>query len=215
MARPPRLEVANGIYHVVSRGAVRQAVYRDSEDARAFLAILGRCVAKHGWLCHAYCLMTTHYHFLVQTPGSNLAAGMHAVNGLYAQRFNRRHDVTGHVFEARYTSILVERQSHLVELSRYLALNPVRAGACADPAEWPWSSYRATAGFEGAPGWLSLGLVLGAFCEDEQAARERYRRFVRDGLAGVAMSQGQAPGHGPSGPPALVRLGAAGVPAGG
>lgn len=199
MARPPRLEVAHGIYHVLSRGAVRQAVYRDSEDRLGFLSILGRSVARHGWLCHAYCLMTTHYHLLVQIPASNLAVGMHAVNGLYAQRFNRRHDATGHVFGARYTSILVETQSHFVELSRYLALNPVRAGTCADPAEWPWSSYRATAGFESGPSWLSLGVMLGAFSEDEQAAREHYRRFVRDGMDGRDTSRGQAPGRVPSG----------------
>lgn len=210
---------------MLSRGAVRQDVYRDEIDRKRFLTVFAGAVGRHGWRCHAYCLMGNHYHLLVETPDADLAAGMHLVNGAYAQWFNRRHDLTGHVFEARYASILVERQSHLLELARYLPLNPVRAGMCTDPGEWPWSSYRATAGIERPADWLTLELVLGSVGGAGETARARYRSFVREGIAGRDMSGGQAPGHvpwghgeGPAGSSArhgAGKLRPAGVPAGG
>jgi REP element-mobilizing transposase RayT len=181
MARRPRPLVPGGVYHVTTRGAVRQAIFRDEADRRSFLTILAEVVARLGWSCHAYCLMTTHYHVLVRTPEPDLARGMERLNGHYAKAFNRRHGGFGHVFASRYKSILVEREAHLLELCRYLALNPVEAGICAAPAEWPWSSYRAFLGLAPAPSFLASEWLLAHFGLDRPRARERFRAFVEDG----------------------------------
>ena len=140
--------------------------------------LLGLLVDRYGWHCYGYCLMTTHYHLLVMTPRPDLARGMQWLNGLYAQMFNRRHAHEGHVFRGRYNSTLVEAEGHLVELHRYLPLNPVRAGVCGSPSDWPWSSYRATIGLDPAPGFLMLGPVLELFAVSEGVARKRFAAFV-------------------------------------
>src|SRR5438874_2291483 len=143
MARPRRLQVAGGFFHVTARGNRRQPVFTDDVDVERFLAILAEVAARYGWRVHAYCLMTNHYHLLVETPEANLSAGFHRLNFLYAQWFNRRHGLDGHLFQGRFHSVLIERQEHLIELARYIVLNPVRAGLCGHPGEWRWSSYRA------------------------------------------------------------------------
>jgi REP element-mobilizing transposase RayT len=165
---------------VLTRGALHQVIYRDATDRARFLDLVARVIIRRGWSCHAYCLMGTHYHLLIETRSPNLPNGMHELNGLYAQGFNRRHAQTGHVFEARYRSILVETDSHLLEVARYVVLNPVRAGLCTEPGDWPWSSFRATAGFEPVPEWLSTDRVLGQFADSRSAAVARYRDFVAD-----------------------------------
>ncbi len=126
--------------------------------------------------------MTNHYHLLIRTPEPDLARGMHRVNGHYAQGFNRRHRATGHLFESRYHSVLVERDSHLLELCRYFANNPVRAGLCSHPADWRWSSYRAVIGLAIAPPFLAVEWLLAYFGRDRIRARERLREFVEDGI---------------------------------
>lgn len=124
--------------------------------------------------------MTTHYHLLLTTPEPNLAIGMHSINGIYAKTFNRRHGEAGHVFERRYHSVLVEQEEHFLEVFRYLALNPVRAGICGRPEEWPWSSYPAAIGRVPPPPFLSLDRVVRTFCLDVDHGREALARFVSD-----------------------------------
>ena len=131
------------------------------------------------WRLYAYVLMTNHYHLLIETPEATLSKGMHRLNGSYTQRYNRRHGRVGHLFQGRYTSILVERESHLLTLIRYVVLNPVRAGIVRRPAEWKWSSYRATAGIRSCPPWLHREWILKLFGGARGAAR-RYRLFVED-----------------------------------
>lgn len=182
VARPLRVQVPGGAFHVLARAVAGRALFRDALDRRTFLDVLATAVALHGWSCHAFCLMTTHYHLLLRTPEGDLARGMHRLNGSYAQGFNRRHGTVGHVFESRYASILVDKESHLLELCRYLALNPVRAGACDDPAAWQWSSYRAAIGLEPAPPFLTVDWLLDHFGADRDVARRRLRAFVADAL---------------------------------
>jgi REP element-mobilizing transposase RayT len=137
---------------------------------------------RYRWLCFAYCLMGNHYHLVVETQLPNLPLGMRQLNGRYAQRFNARHDRCGHVFQARYRSILVESNSYLPSVCRYVVLNPVRHGLCDHPADWPWSSYHATAGTGRAHVPLALGPLLGVFAPTTRAAQQRYRDFVGAGI---------------------------------
>jgi hypothetical protein len=125
--------------------------------------------------------MGNHYPLLIETPGSNLALGMRHFNGVYTQRFNRRHGRVGHVFQGRYKAILVQKDSYLLELARYIVLNPVRAGMVRTPKDWPWSSYRATAGQTTAPAWLQTDWLLSTFGRRTSHAQARYRTFVAAG----------------------------------
>ena len=144
MARPLRIEFPGALYHVTARGNARAPIFLEDADRQLLLATLGDANERHGWLCHAYCLMPNHYHLLLGTPDANLSRGMRQLNGLYTQRFNRRHDRVGHVFQGRFKGILVEREAHLLELARYIVLNPVRAGIVACAEAYRWSSLRAT-----------------------------------------------------------------------
>jgi REP element-mobilizing transposase RayT len=182
MARPLRVEYPGACYHITSRGNARQAIFRDDADREILLRILGEAVKRFGWELHAYCLMGNHYHLLVQTPVPNLARGMKQVNGVYTQRFNRRHERVGHLFQGRYGAILVEREAYLLELVRYVSLNPVRAGMVSAPDEWRWSSHRAHAALAPAPEWLRMEPILERFAADPLEAPLRYRRFVADGI---------------------------------
>ena len=126
MARPLRIEYPGAVYHVTSRGNARKKIFLDDIDRDEFLATLGWVVERFGWGCHAYCLMDNHFHLLIETPKPNLSLGMRQLNGVYTQRFNRRHKRVGHLFQGRFKAILVERDSYLLELARYIVLNPVR-----------------------------------------------------------------------------------------
>lgn len=181
MARPLRLEVADGLFHLTARGNARQAIWLDDSDAVFFLETLSAVVGRYGWQCHAYCLMPNHYHLLVTTPRVNLSEGARHLNGVYAQTFNRRRSRVGHVFQGRFKAILIQRDAHLLELSRYIVLNPVRARLCERPEGWPWSSYRAMAGIARSPAFLSTEAVLAAFGQDLRIARKRFCTFVSDG----------------------------------
>jgi putative transposase len=186
VARPLRICVPGGAYHVIARGNERAPIYRDDADRFRFLRTLARVVDRFGWLCHAYCLMGNHYHLVVETPRPNLPTGMQQLNGPYAQGFNERHGRCGHVFQARYRSILVEKESHLLALCRYVVLNPVRAGICHRPGVYHWSSYQATAGHEPVEHFLFTDWILGTFAASRAAAQARYRAFIAEGAAGVA-----------------------------
>jgi REP-associated tyrosine transposase len=165
----------------MARGTRRTDIYADSRDRWRFLELFADVCERSGWRCAAYCLMRNHFHLLMETPQPNLSHGMHRLNGLYAQSFNARHGFEGHVFERRFRAVLVDSEWHFVELCRYLPLNPVRAGLCTDPGEWPWSSYRATVGEVAAPRFLTTNGILGHFGPDLVVARQRFRAFVEDG----------------------------------
>lgn len=181
MARPLRLEFAGALYHITSRGNRRDDIYETDADRQAFISILGQVCENYNWVCHAYCLMSNHYHLLIETPDSNLSRGMRQLNGIYTQNFNRDHGRVGHVFQGRYKAILVEKESYLLELSRYIVLNPVRAGMVRSAKDWPWSSYRATVGQSSSPEFLHTDWLLAAFAKRKSTAIERYKAFVSEG----------------------------------
>ncbi len=178
MARPLRLEFPGALYHLTARGDRQEPIFLDDGDRRRFLDLLGKEIVQQGWVCYAYCLMRNHYHLLIETPRANLVRGMRRFNGVYTQAFNRKRKKPGHVFQGRYKSILVDKENYLMELCRYIVLNPVRAKMVAGPAEWAWSSYGATAGMVKAPSWLAAEEVLSLF----SGRRANYRRFVMEGI---------------------------------
>lgn len=180
MARPLRIEFPGALYHVTSRGNARRRIFFDDADRIHFLRTLGTVASRHVWACHAYCLLDNHYHLLLETCKPTLSAGMRSLNGVFAQALNRRHGRSGHVFQGRFNAILVEKEGHLLELARYVVVNPCRAALCSRPEEWPWSSYRATAGLEPPPSFLTTEWVLSQFGSPEEVARSRYRSFVAE-----------------------------------
>lgn len=182
MARPLRIEFPGAIYHVTSRGNARRKIFLDDADREAFLATLAWVIERFKWICHAYCLMDNHFHLMIETPDANLSRGMRQLNGVYTQGFNRRHRIVGHLFQGRFKAILVERDSFLLELARYVALNPVRAKMAKAPEDYAWSSYRATLGLAPAPAGLSADWLLGQFAKTKAVARQRYQAFVQAGV---------------------------------
>jgi REP element-mobilizing transposase RayT len=184
MARPLRIEFPGAVYHVTSRGNARQNIVRSDGDRAQFLALLAHVSDRFGWLCHAYCLMDNHYHLLIETPTPNLSQGMRQLNGRYTQVYNRAHRRVGHLFQGRFTAILVEKDAHLLELCRYVVLNPIRAKMVTHPRAWPWSSYRATACDTSGPPWLTTEWVLGQFGRRQREAQRHYRQFVAEGRGG-------------------------------
>jgi len=183
MARPLRLRVPGGIYHVMSRGNARQDIFLDDGDRRRFLATLCTVVERLNVLCHTYCLMGNHYHLLLETPDANLSLAIRQLNGVYAQWFNRSRGRVGHLFQGRFTSKLVERETYLLVVSRYIVLNPVRAGIVRHPSNWKWSSYRAHVGQRESLPFLTNDWLLALFGRpDRPSAQEAYRKFVHEGL---------------------------------
>jgi putative transposase len=181
--RQPRLQIAGGTYHVTAQACASRSLFQDAHDHSAFLAILGKVVERLGWKCLSFCLMTTHYHLMLVTPEENLAVGMQRLNTLYAMSFNRRHAGVGHVFASRYHSEFIQSDAHLLEVCRYIALNPVRAGLCVAAEDWRWSSYAQSIGGRPELGLLATKAVLRLFGDDLSAARARFRRFVEDGAS--------------------------------
>jgi putative transposase len=183
MARPLRIEFAGALYHVTSRGDRQEDIYVDDIDRAAWLELFGAVCKRFNWVCHAYCQMTNHYHVVVETPEGNLSEGMRQLNGIYTQYFNRTHRRAGHVFQGRYKAILVEKDSYLLELIRYVALNPVRAGMVRNAGDWPWSSYRAIVGVDGIPPWLQTDWTLSQFGVQRKRAIAKYIAFVHAGIS--------------------------------
>lgn len=181
MARPLRIEFAGALYHVTARGNERKAIYRDDRDRHRFLRILADIVEHFHLLLHAYVLMGNHYHLLVETLEANLSQAMHDLNGTYAQGFNRSHRRVGHLLQGRYKAPLVQRDAYLLELSRYIHLNPVRAGIAARAHDYTWSSARAYLGRSATPEFLTVAEVLGHFGRHLSRARQRYGAFLEDG----------------------------------
>ena len=170
-ARPKRIHYEGAIYHVTSRGNERRKIVLDDADRGMFLSVLAENVEQHQVVCHAWVLMDNHYHLLLETPAANLSMAMKHVNGIYTQKFNKKHHRVGHLFQGRYKSIVVEKDSYLKELCRYVVLNPVRAGMVKHPKEWKWSSYRGTAGLSKPDKWLETDWILGQFGKNKQQAK--------------------------------------------
>lgn len=182
MSRPLRIEYSGAVYHITSRGNARKKIYSNDQDRENFLGVLGTVLKRYNWLCHAYCLMDNHYHLLIETPDANLSIGMRQLNGVYTQLYNRRHRRPGHIFQGRYKAILVDKDNYLLELCRYVVLNPVRAKLVELPEHWKWSSYEATAGLKKAPEYLSVDWILGVFGTNRKTAQNQYRKFVKEGI---------------------------------
>lgn len=181
MARPLRIEFAGALYHVTARGNAQADIYGDDTDRQQFLSLLQNTLERYDWYCHAYCLMDNHYHLLIETNTPSLSKGMKFINGTYTQYYNRQHQRVGHIFQGRFKAILVQKDAYLLELARYIALNPVRARMVRSAKDWPWSSYRATAGYEESPACLTTDWVLGGFAKTKHVAQQRYRAFVQQG----------------------------------
>jgi REP element-mobilizing transposase RayT len=181
MTRPIRIEFAGALYHVTSRGNRQEDIYIDDEDRLSFLSLLFQVSKDYNWLIHAYCLMDNHYHLLIETPDGNLSRGMRQLNGVYTQITNRHHGKVGHVFQGRYKAILVQKETYLLELARYIVLNPVRARMVREAKDWPWSSYQQTAGINTINSWLASEWMLSAFGTDLGTAQKKYRQFISEG----------------------------------
>ena len=183
MARPLRIEFDGALYHVTSRGNDRRAIFKDDGDRELFLRTLAQVTERFHWICHAYCLLNNHYHLVIETPDGNLSKGMRQLNGVYTQAFNKRHRRVGHIFQGRFKGILVQKDSHFLEVCRYVVLNPVRAKTVGQPHQWKWSSYRATIGNAHPHGCLTVDEILSHFGRRKAAAQRKYGEFVQAGTA--------------------------------
>jgi REP element-mobilizing transposase RayT len=171
------------VWHVTNRGVEQRSIYGDDLDRIHFLHLVEKVIDDYRWQLRAYALMTNHYHLFFRTPHMNLSRGMKDLDGDYARYFNDRYRRAGHLFQGRFGGQLVDSETYLLSLSRYIVLNPVRAGMAETPGEWRWSSYRATAGLAAAPHWLDHGPILDAFnAGDWNQAMHGYRDFVAGGI---------------------------------
>jgi REP-associated tyrosine transposase len=182
MARPLRIEYPGAYYHVTSRGNEQKDVFKSQKDREKFLSYLESATHRYGAAIHAYCLMSNHYHLILETPGGNLSQIMRHINGAYTTYFNVKRKRAGHLFQGRYKAILIEADEYASELSRYIHLNPVNAGMVTRPEEYQWSSYRSYIGEKTHPAWLKTEFILGYFSKKAANARKKYRLFVEDML---------------------------------
>lgn len=182
MARPIRIEYPGAVYHITARGNERKSIYANDADRRCFITLLEQTVKRFNWICYSYCLMDNHYHLLIETIDPTLSKGMRHLNGVYTQRMNRVHSRVGHLFQGRFKAILVEKGSYLLELCRYIVLNPVRARLVKLPEEYPWSSYRAMIGLVPRSNLLTVEWVLSCFGDNAAKAIYNYQKFVLDGI---------------------------------
>jgi REP element-mobilizing transposase RayT len=178
-----RIEYPGAFYHVTSRGNERRTVFQSNRDRERYLSYLESAHERYGAVIHVYCLMGNHYHLLLETPRGNLSQIIHHINGAYTTYFNIKRDRSGHLFQGRFKGILVEKDAYCKELSRYIHLNPVRAGMVKAPLEYPWSSYRYFVGRDKKPEWLTMELVLGDFGGEGRTGFRRYREYVERGEA--------------------------------
>jgi putative transposase len=167
------------VYHVTARGNRGAAIFLDEIDHQVFLVLLAQVARVRRWRCLSYCLMGNHFHLSIQTREPNLADGMHRINGLHAQAFNKRHRLSGHLFQGRYHAVRARTDAQLLESLRYIALNPVRADLCARPRDWRWSAHAALAG-SAPPGFVAVEHVWSRFAADGGDGRERYVDFVEE-----------------------------------
>jgi putative transposase len=178
MSRPLRLEYAGAFYHAYSRGNARQMVFHEPVDFASFLDLLGETCLRFDWHCHAHCLMPNHYHLLIETRSPTLSTGMRHLNGVFTQRYNRRRKRVGHLFQGRYKALLVQDDRYLLELARYIVLNPVRAKLVTYPGDWPWSSHAGLTGTRQAPGWASPASIWKRLAPQPGAAAHAFSEFI-------------------------------------
>lgn len=178
MARPLRVEYSGAVYHIINRGNAGEKIYRSSRDREKFLYYLKKAVERFSIKIHTYCLMGNHFHILLETQHPNLSKSVQWINASYAGYFNRKYKRNGHLFQGRFKSILVEADTYLKQLSRYIHLNPVRAGLVDQPTNYDWSSYKAFIGKEIAPKWLETNWLLSQFGRKRKEAISHYKGFV-------------------------------------
>jgi REP element-mobilizing transposase RayT len=181
VSRPLRIEFPGAFYHVTSRGNERRTVFQSNRDREKYLSYLESAYERYGAVIHGYCLMGNHYHLLLETPRGNLSKILHYINGAYTTYFNIKRGRSGHLFQGRYKGILVDKDEYCKELSRYVHLNPVRAGMVKAPLEYPWSSYRYFVGRDKRPEWLTTEFVLGDFGGEGGRGFKKYREYVERG----------------------------------
>ncbi len=184
MARPLRIQYPNAMYHIISRGIGRMTIFHNEKDWNKFIQFMKRVMEKYNWTCHAYCLMGTHYHILLETPDANMADGMKYLNQLYSQFYNWKYQRAGPVLQGRYKAWMVEKEAKLLDNCRYIVNNPMEAKMVQHPSEWLWSSFRATRGLEKVPGYLETDFLLQYFSSSRKKAQKMYEDFV---LAGIGM----------------------------
>jgi len=182
MGRPPRIEYADAIYHVTTRGVEGRMIVLDDRDRSRWMEKLEGIVERYGWRVFAFALMGNHFHLFLQTPRPNLSKGMHDLNGGYVNFFNKRHEREGHLFQSRYRAYVVEDEGYWFEVSRYVHLNPVRAGLVTKPEDWAWSSYAGYHRRRQRLAWVDYDRVLCDFGRNMKEGSRRYRAFIEDGL---------------------------------
>lgn len=186
MARALRIEFPGAYYHITARGNEKKDIFRSRKDRQQFLSYIESASERYSAVIHAYCLMTNHYHLLMETPRGNLSEIMQYVNGAYTTYFNVKRKRSGHLFQGRFKSIVVDADEYAMELSRYIHLNPVRAGVVEKPEKYEWSSYRAYIGNAGAQSWLKTEFILSVFGGDSR--QNKYRAFVEKHLEAESTS---------------------------
>ncbi len=181
MARKPRLYIPGALYHVMLRGNDGQRIFHDDEERKHFLGLIAEGVGRYGHRIHAYCLMDNHVHLLIQIGQTPLSKVMQNLSFRYTRRINWRHHRVGHLFQGRFRAILCDADAYLLELVRYIHLNPVRAGLTDTPEGYPWSGHRTYLGLESVP-WLTSDWCLIRFSANVGVARHRYAAFVLEGI---------------------------------
>lgn len=182
MGRPLRIEYPGAFYHVFNRGLEKREIFRQRKDYEKFLFLCGELHRRFRIVFHTYCLMPNHYHLLVETPQANLSRGMRHLDGVYTQSFNRGYQRVGPLFQGRYKAILVEKENYALVLSRYIHLNPVKAGLCQVPEQYPFSSYRSFLGLAPTPPFLNPHWFLEQYGSEVSQAREAFHRFTLEGF---------------------------------
>jgi putative transposase len=182
MARPLRIQFPGALYHVTARGNAKQNIFLNKDDFNHFLTILCKVTKRYHLILHCYCLMHNHYHLLLETPEGNLSQGIRQLNGTYTQHINKKYQTVGHLFQGRFKSILIEKENYLLEVSRYISLNPPRANLVEDPKDWPWSSYPQYINLAKGISCLATSWILSQFGADKKSARISYQDFVLSGI---------------------------------
>ncbi|MEJ5167241.1 MAG: transposase, partial [Thermoanaerobaculia bacterium] len=182
MARPLRIEYPGALYHITSRGNAKEKIFLDDKDYYLFLKCLDLTSKRYNFLIYSFCLMPNHYHLLLETPEGNLSKIMRQLNGVYTQKFNKKYGRVGHIFQGRYKAILVEKERYLLELIRYINLNPVRAGLAEDPLEWKWSSLPYILNIKKKLPFLSEDFIFMQFSEEKSRAIKLVKEFIYAGI---------------------------------